>query len=441
MEFGKHIGKGIWGFADKSLVALYGIGFIFLVIRYLPQKEYGAFVIIQTVLFFGMALGNALALIPLTKFAAEGDDYGKYISSSLIMSVIFYALFSIILVTLKGFLISLIDKTREGNLDILFNYFPILFYSCIIRNFAVALLQSKYMIKRIFWIDFTYYGGVLILVLCARLIGKFSSAENLIILTIISLICSSILGGILSFNLIRKIEKISIEAWKKMWGYGHYSFWNTTFYTAFSQVEVLFVSSFAGIAGAAVYSAAKIFTKIFDMFSQVAQLFLLPFSSKTYADKDIQKLTVTAEKAICFGTILLFPVFIVMFFFPQEILHILYRGKYDDGAALVRIFSFMAIVVPWIAVLPAYQAGLNRMREGFIAGVLLLVISIPFYLVLAPILGSAGVALGLVLTYLLVLFYWLYDIKKVIPLYVRNIFIHTRDTVAFANSLVAKYLK
>lgn len=39
MEFGKHIGKGLWGFADKSLAVVYGLGFIFLVIRVIPEKE------------------------------------------------------------------------------------------------------------------------------------------------------------------------------------------------------------------------------------------------------------------------------------------------------------------------------------------------------------------------------------------------------------------
>ena len=39
MEFGKHIGKGLWAFADKALPAVYALGFIFLVVRVLPEKE------------------------------------------------------------------------------------------------------------------------------------------------------------------------------------------------------------------------------------------------------------------------------------------------------------------------------------------------------------------------------------------------------------------
>ena len=31
MEFGKHIGTGLWGLADKALPVLYGLGFVVLV--------------------------------------------------------------------------------------------------------------------------------------------------------------------------------------------------------------------------------------------------------------------------------------------------------------------------------------------------------------------------------------------------------------------------
>ena len=71
MQFGRHIGKGLWAFADKALPALYGIGFILLVIRVLPEGEYGAFVVVQSLYMIISGFGYALALQPLTKYGAE----------------------------------------------------------------------------------------------------------------------------------------------------------------------------------------------------------------------------------------------------------------------------------------------------------------------------------------------------------------------------------
>ena len=85
MQFGKHIGKGIWAFDDKALPAIYALGFIFLVVRTLPEQEYGSFAIIQSIFLIVSSLGYALALQPLTKFAAETDDNGAYIVASLVV--------------------------------------------------------------------------------------------------------------------------------------------------------------------------------------------------------------------------------------------------------------------------------------------------------------------------------------------------------------------
>ena len=69
MEFGKHIGKGLWGIADKALPVVYGISYIVLVIRVLPEEEFGNFVLIQEVFLiitgFAMAFSFAVELVNL----------------------------------------------------------------------------------------------------------------------------------------------------------------------------------------------------------------------------------------------------------------------------------------------------------------------------------------------------------------------------------------
>jgi hypothetical protein len=56
MEFGKHIGKALLVFTHKALPAVYGFGFIFLVIRFLLAMEYGSFILIQVIFTMLMAL-------------------------------------------------------------------------------------------------------------------------------------------------------------------------------------------------------------------------------------------------------------------------------------------------------------------------------------------------------------------------------------------------
>ena len=75
MEFGKHITKSLWGLADKALPVAYGLAYVYLVIRVLPEEEFGNFVLLQEIFLIISGLATALALQPMLKFASEaGSD-------------------------------------------------------------------------------------------------------------------------------------------------------------------------------------------------------------------------------------------------------------------------------------------------------------------------------------------------------------------------------
>src|SRR5712692_36851 len=318
MEFGKHIGKGLWAFADKALPAMYGLGFVFLVIRVLPAKEYGGFVLVQTIFMFATTLGYSLALQPLTKFAAEKRESGPFIVASLGLSALFLIATSLALSLGKGIFVKLFDPERQVNLAVLLGYLPLLFATAYYRNFAVSLLQAKYQMQKVFWIDAVYYLGTLILIYVSQQMGRFHTAEDLFVITIISQAASTLLAFLFTWNLVLSGFSIQMEAFSQIWNFGKFTFLGNTMYSLFSQMDVFFVSSFVGVVAVATYNAAKIFTRLFDMLSQVLQMLLVPFSSKAHSERDTTKLTVAAEKTICFSTLLLLPLVLVMFFFPEQ---------------------------------------------------------------------------------------------------------------------------
>ena len=71
MEFRKHLRTGIWGLAGKALPVVYGLGFVLLVIRVLPEEEFGNYVLLQEIFLILTGLATAIALQPLLKFASE----------------------------------------------------------------------------------------------------------------------------------------------------------------------------------------------------------------------------------------------------------------------------------------------------------------------------------------------------------------------------------
>ncbi|HTK82437.1 MAG TPA: MATE family efflux transporter [Bacteroidota bacterium] len=431
MEFGKHIGKGVWAFADKALPAIYGIGFIFLVVRVLPEKEFGAYGVIWATFTFLSTLGYALALQPFVKFAAETDTPGPYIVAALTISGMYFTLVSVLLMALKGFIVPLLDKTHESNLDALFSYLPLLFLTALYRSFGISLLQSRYSVQKIFWVDALYFLGMLALIAASQVYHLFSSAEDLIKINLFIQTACSILAFAFTKDFFGGNFRFVRKAFSDMWGFGKFSLTGVGIYTAYAQMDVFVVSSYVGLTGVAVYNAAKNFTRFFDMTSQVLTMFLIPFSSKNYKEGNIEKLRITAEKSICFSVLLLLPVFLVMLLFPQQLLHILFKGKYDDGASLVRTMSFLALIVPWNAVIASYLNGTGKVKEGLYSSIILLVITIPAYFILTPLLGALGTSIALVSCMLIVTIVLVFYIQRVIPLRVGNVLGRTADVWLF----------
>jgi O-antigen/teichoic acid export membrane protein len=160
----------------------------------------------------------------------------------------------------------------------------------------------------------------------------------------------------------------------------------------FSQLDVLFVSSFGGLVAAATYGAAKVFVRIFDLFNQVVQVFSIPFSSRRWEAGDREALVTVAEKLIAFSSLLLLPVGVIMAAVPAELLWVLYGEKYLDGAMVVRALSILALVIPWNAVASSYFIGTGKVKAGFWASVLLVGLALPLYWILTPLFGPAGTA-------------------------------------------------
>ncbi len=431
MEFGKHIGKGVWAFADKSLPAFYGIAYIFLVVRVLPEQEFGAWGIIWSVFLLFSTFCFTLAFQPLTKFAAEHEHYGRFVSASLFVGFFFYLIISGALLAFKGPLIALLDPKKTPMLADLWNFIPLLLFGSLMRTMTLGLLQARYAVQKIFWIDSVYFLGTVAMILVAKQLHHFSTANDLVVLNLIGSCASSLLALILIYPSLPKSLTFRSADVKELLQFGKYLFGSNAIYTIFAQLDVFFVSSYVGIAGVAIYNVAKIFNRLFDMLGQVLQLFLLPFSAKTYAQGDHEKLLTTAEKAICFSTLIMLPVFLAMLLVPHEMLQILYKGRYQEAAPLIRVFSLLALITPWNGVISTYFVGYGKAKDGFYLGFILLALATASYKILTPLYGILGASIGYVTTLFLITVVIWYYLRKELPLTLFNVILRTKDALEF----------
>jgi len=438
MEFGKHIGKGIWGLADKALPVVYGVAYVVLVIRALPAEEFGNFVLIQEIFLVISGLATAFALQPLLKYAAEGaDDLKQIVSAALLLNIAFVAVTSLLCVAGKDLTGAALNSP---SLSPLMLYVPAMLAASFIRNFTLTLLQARYRFQDVFWIDAVHFLGAPIGIWVVSHMHLFNTAFALIIINVASLSASSLLGIILARRLFRVTLRPLREEIRKVWDYGKYSVGGNFSYLVYSRADTFLLAMFTGPIPVAAYNSVKVFTRVYEMVTQVTQMFILPATSRLSVLGEKRSLKVMVEKSILFFTVAMVPIFLLFLIAPPLLLDILYRGKYMEAIPTLQVFSILALIAPLLAIGSSVLMGLGEARVSFILGAQMLGISLLLYLVLIPLWGGTGAALGYVFSSYITAWLTVSKMNRFIPVTAGEVLRRHADMASFVKNRLVRFL-
>jgi lipopolysaccharide exporter len=432
MEIGKHLSKGIWGLADKALPVVYGLGYVLLVIRVLPEEEFGNFVLAQEIFLIISALATAFALQPLLKFGAENSpEHRDIVSSTFLLNAGFTIASGLVLLAGGSFFAGIL---RSPALAGLMFYVPVMLAASLIRNFTLTLLQSQFRIQEVFWTDAVHFLGAPFLTWIMTRMNRFDSADDLLRINIYSLAASSVLGLILSWRLINLKLSINGNVLRRVWDFGKFSLGGIVSFLVYSKSDTFILSSVGGPVQVAVYNSAKVFVRVYEMVGQVLQMFLLPAASRLSSSGQTDSLRSLSHKSILFSTLGMFPVFLMFFFVPDVWVGILYGGRYPESITLLRIFAFLSFVVPLLSVESNILLGLGQARLSFIVGLEMLAVSVAAYLLFIPFLGAAGAAAGYVVSTAVTAWILVRKTDPFVPITFRGVLERRRDIIPFLRS-------
>lgn len=429
MEFGKHFDKGVWAVADKALPVFSGVVFVVLVIRVLPEVEFGNFTLIQELFLIISGLATAFVLQPMLKFAAEeGNDYEAVLSSAVIMNLAFVFIFSVLVVIFR---IPLGILFNSPNLPSLMLWIPAMLGASFMRNFTLVLLQARFHIKQIFVVDAVHFIGSPILIYMYSKLHIFDSAFDLITINIISLSASSFAGMVASRSMLRFSVRVSPGVMKKMWDYGKYTLGGLVSYMVYAKADTFILSSFGGPIQVATYNSVKVLVRVYDVASQIVSMFILPVTSKLASKREFKTLKIVVEKALAFSTIGMLPVFIFFLVFASPLIGVVYQGRYGDAVPLLQIFSLLSLIVPATAVAGNTIMGLGHARLGFLLGLVILFASIIMYLIFIPWLGTLGATIGYVATSFVLAWVMVAQMNRFVPVSFGEVLRRTNDIKVF----------
>lgn len=436
MEFGKHLGKGLWGLAGRALPSLYGVGIILFVIRVFSPVEFGVYTLLQTIFLLAVSAGQSFALQPLVRFAAGAVGLSGPVTASTILYAAFLAPVVIVLSAFGGPLGSLFNSQEAGGL---MHYVSLMLLVSIPRNVASYLLQARLELRQLFALDAIYSLGSLALIAVLVTAGKLHTAAGLMQVNLLMLLLSSLYGVVILAGKYSLRFAPSAGWLKQVWDYGRYSLGASASYTLFSQADNLLIAAMLGPVPLAVYNAAKVFTRVFELALQLMTMLLVPTVAKLDAGDRAGDRLALAEKSFLFFTAGLVAVSVALLVAGPFLIDLLYGEKYRISKDVLYILAFSGIFIPGISIGSSYCFGLGMVREvfrvnlaGSILGILLLTLG-------TAALGVMGTALAAVASYGAMSVLWVTTLRGAagVPVTVRGVLSRHTDIVNFVRRTIS----
>jgi len=418
MKFSAHLGKGAWGFATKLLPAIYGAVMTILVFKVLPKTESGELALF--ILIFGniFTFADSFALQAIVKFGVDTtNDLQELLTAT---SILFFAFLSVILsifIVIPGTLASLLQSTE---LPALVPSLIILVVVTIPRVIASKIFQMRFHTKYLFFVDLVNFGGASIIITIFSFMGKLHTASDVIAVTIIAGLTSSLLALFLARADLKGKFRISKPMLKKIFHFTRYQTATGTVHVLQQNLDTYLVPVFFGMEALANYQVAKFFFRGFDILRDTQGIFVFPATSKYYANGDIATLKKIIEKATSFLFLLMFPLCILLIVFAPLLFQILYKGKFDDSIGIFRVLIASGFVLPVSMVGVATLVGMGKVKELFQTIIASLIVNVILAAIFLPLVGTIGAAIAFCISMLLQAILCYRIMKREVPLSLRE---------------------
>lgn len=410
---------------QRFSVAFFGVVSYLLLVRVLSVSQIGIWALFNIIsATFEMSKYALLknALITILNSTNNPEERAKIASSSLVINIIFTAIF-ILLVLFLGSTLGHYWKIPELHTMLKWYILSTLF----LIPFAhfEYLQQANMEFKGIFGAYFFRQGGFFLTLIIA--IFTFKGSITLNKLVVLQAVC--ILGGsILSFFYARKYLKglfSPTRYWiKKLFHYGKYVLGSGICSSIFGSMDRYMTASFMSSVTVAFYDVGARINNMIDIPTTATTDIIFPKSAKASYEEGKEKVKYMYERMSGILAALVFPVSLFVFIFAEPIIKILAGERYLAATSIVRISMLYAVLRPIQIQAGNILNSINKPNTTFYLNVVILTVNLLLNYFLVKYLGFMGAAYGGLLSTVFSFGLTFYFLKNAIGTRLPNIFIH-----------------
>ena len=185
------------------------------------------------------------------------------------------------------------------------------------------------------------------------------------------------------------------------------------------QIDQYLISLFFSPAQFAVYSRGSLSVPIINDFQYMIHDILMPKYVACFRSGQIEKLLHLFHKATDKAAKIKFPAFCFLFATAPQLIRLLYTSKYDDATPVLRVYLFLIILTVTVyGAIPRASGKTSCISWSISIAILVNIIA---SILLLPILGPTGAALGTILSSSVNFVFLLFMSCRILGISVRNI--------------------
>lgn len=406
--------NSVWAFTDKGFQALFGVFLAIYILRELPSDEAALFINLQVIFLTFSNIVHGMALGPMVKFYSEDTTKHNFVAASFALNLIGFVAGSILLVIFTPFLSSILQLPKLS--DLMYLAIIISFFS-LLKNFVSEIYRAKNVIWIYSLTNIIQQLSSLVALLWISFRFGLESAEQVAFVILGGVFtCLTVTFFILlfrgSFKAINEMSLNFSEEIKKIWNFGKYTSLSITLQHIYDKVDILMITSLLGIQEVVLYYAVINFKKVYDLMKQIIHILFFPTMCKLWFENKIEELRAFSEKIIFSTTLVLIIGSIFLFFSADFLFEILYKNKFPEGANMLRIFTFYALILSSNTTGEALLLALNKPKKLLAVRVFSSILNVVMNYILILEFGVLGAILSTLLSISIVSIIYAYESKK-----------------------------
>lgn len=412
---------GAYSIGNRVSLLVFGFGSFYLLVRKLPQEEFGAWALFMTITTIIEVSRNGLiqnALIKLLHSYA-GENSHKIVTGSWAMNLLYSILLLILLVAFS---------------TAISTFFNVIAYQGMFLCYAITLLllvpfsqfnylqQYRFSFSGIFWSNFTRQ-GIFFLVILGYYLFEFD-------FTLLSLVLyqagSVAIGLIVAYFCARKyliynwvFEK---EYFLKVFNFGKFVMGTNLLSLLYKSTDQLFVGYYLNTSSLALYNTSIRLSNLIEYPATSVTEVVYPKSAENFEKDGDASSKYFFEKAAGLTMTITLPTIILTFLLADPIIYFVAGEQYAYSATILRITILFGLFTPFSRQFGTAMDSSGRPHLNFLVLCASVIINILANFIGINYYGILGAAFGTLVSYGIVGFIIYILMKRIFRVQFVNIF-------------------